>query len=116
MVNRQTAPPLDRGETGSAVDGGTGRWLPTCTECDERGEVEEIDLVLGHVTIVCACCGLSWTEVFEGGVRASVRMSVAGRRTDFTHYEHLEEQEQATVMVRVLCGLVALEDEIPVPT
>ena len=121
MVKRQTVPPLDRGEIGSAVDAGPGRWLPTCESCDERGEVDEIDLVAGHVTIVCARCDLSWTEAFEGGVRTSIGMSVVARsaesrRADFSHFEHLERTAQATLMVRVLCGLVALEDEVPAPT
>lgn len=109
------APPLGRGEGVSAVDGDPGRWLPTCGTCGERGDVDEIDLIIGHVTIVCTSCGLAWTEVFAGGMRASIGTSAVRRDADFAHYEHLPRPERASVMVRVLCGLVALEDEVPVP-
>ncbi len=92
------------------------RWLPTCGTCGERGEVGEIDLVVGHITMVCSRCTVSWTEVFAGGMRASVKTPVITQGADFWEYEHLAGSERASVMVRVLCGLVALEDEVPVPT
>ncbi len=108
--------PFALGVTSAGGEAASDRWLPTCGACGERGEVDEIDLVFGLITMICSRCTISWTEVFAGGMRPPVETPLIMQGADFSEYQHLDGTRRLGVMVRVLCGLVALEDELPVPT
>ncbi len=108
--------PFAQGVTSAGREAASDRWLPICGACGERGEADEIDLVFGLITMVCSRCPIAWTEVFAGGMRPPVETSLITQGADFSEYQHLDGTHRLGVMVRVLCGLVALEDDAPIST
>ena len=88
------------------------RGIPPCPSCGERAEVDEIDLIVGFITFTCEGCQIAWTEPTEvEGLTPRAEMIDWSHHAELSRFDDLEGPIRNRVLVRVLCGLVALEDE-----
>jgi hypothetical protein len=81
---------------------------PVCPSCGDRVGIDEIDLIARRVTYGCTVCGVAWTTPFPAEDEAQLH---AGHEGALDRMSHFDEADRRRVMVRLLCGLVALGEE-----